>query len=102
MVGVKSESDCGFPFEDNSSYRATGIDLRLWLDYLEVESVSGLKVIIYFVNFNQGEIRAASLTELFNHRRKWENPNSGMVYWTYDDLKIMTSIDENNNIIGTE
>ncbi|MDR3054503.1 MAG: hypothetical protein LBU53_03765 [Zoogloeaceae bacterium] len=96
-VEVKSKSSVGIPFKENPSYRTTGFDRKYWEHYLKVRQITGLAVSVFFVHYNEGEIRSASIEELDKHPRKYINFGNGMVYWPYDELKVIAEI--NNGAI---
>jgi hypothetical protein len=103
-VEVKSKSSTGTPFPNNPNYRTTGIDLTYWQHYQQVRQITGLPVFIYFVHYNQGEVRSASLEELNVHPQKFENNwcygKGGMVFWNYDSLCLIGRINDSGEIIG--
>jgi hypothetical protein len=99
-IEIKSKAGCGYPFQHNPHYRTTGIDLKYWHHYLAVQEASGLEVYIFFVHFNEREIRTASLSDLDCHSRKFIHNGQGMVYWPYDELRAIAYIDENDCIYG--
>lgn len=91
-VEVKSKSGVGYPFKGNLRYRTTGFDLKYWEHYLKVRQITGLAVKVFFVHYNEGDIRSASLEELDVHPRKYINERNGMVYWPYDELNVIAKI----------
>ncbi len=99
-VEVKSKSSVGFPFKENKNYRTTGFGTKYWEHYNKVQEVTGLSVIVFFVHYNQGEIRAASIKSLDSNKRKFINNKSKMIYWPYDEIEIVAKINENREIFG--
>lgn len=97
-IEVKSKSSFGVPFADHPSYKTTGIDLRHWEHYRQVQKVSGLMVVIFFVHHHVREIRCASLDELDENRSKYINFGNGMIYWGYESLGHVATIDDQENI----
>ena len=95
---MKSKSSVGYPFPNNRHYRTTGIDLKYWHHYQKVRDVTGLIVKILFVHYNEREIRSGTLDELNVHPKKYVNNGTGMIYWPYDDLKIIARIDDEGQI----
>ena len=63
-IEIKSKSSVGYPFKDNPWYRTTGFDYKYWQHYLKVQQITGLEVSVFFVHYNDGEIRSASIREL--------------------------------------
>lgn len=91
-VEVKSKSSVGVPFKDTPSYRTTGFDYKYWTHYLKVRKITGLVGSVFFVHYNEGEIRSASIEQLDAHPRKYINYGNGVMYWPYDELKIIAKI----------
>lgn len=74
--------------------RTTGINLRLWEYYIEVEKESSFPVWIMFLHKKEQEIRAGSLSFLRDNICYTGRDNNGkmMVYWNYDLLQVYGSL----------
>ena len=103
-IEVKAKNSCGYPFAStgNTRYRTTGIDLAYWYNYLDVQEITGIDVYIFFVHVDVREVRSATLSELKGHARRFINDKAGMIYWPYDELQIIATINDEGELVGAE
>lgn len=70
----------------------TGIDRHLWQHYLKVRDESGLEVWLVFIHRKEGEVRAASITELREpdrHRIAGGMGRGGMAFFSWNHLRFV-------------
>lgn len=74
----------------------TGVSLRLWRHYEQVQSVSGCEVWITFVHEREREMRGAKLDELRKSLRIYDGQKMGrhgMAFFAWDDLVRLAPLD---------
>lgn len=85
-------------FYRKSGHRVTGISLRLWRHYGEVQRRTGLRVVIAFLHEDEGEVRIASLARLavapmFSHQYAGgKMGSSGMIFFGYDAIPLRAQL----------
>ncbi len=68
----------------------TGISLRLWKQYQQVEKVSGIPVWLLFAHRKEDEVRGEMIARLLGRERVYcggKMGSAGMVFFAWDDLK---------------
>jgi len=83
----------------------TGINLRLWKHYVEVQAVTGVPVWIMFVHEHEQEVRGESIDQLRQDFRVYDGNKmgrGGMVFFAYDELKRLTNLPELRREFGAK
>ena len=83
--------------ENNRGKLETGVDLRLYDNYLDSEQTTGMPVALVFVHEHEQVVRCATLKQLdegaFSHRYSGGN-YTPMIYWYFENIPVWMSLDE--------
>ena len=81
---------------NRGGYDTTGIPLRLYSHYIEVERVTQMPVTVAFIHESEDEVRAARLADLsetgalYSHKDlSGKMSRGGMIFWRYAALPIL-------------
>ena len=105
-IWVEAKTKSAFTWHRKTERWATGIDLRHYEDYLQVQAVSPWPVWLLFLHF-PGTAKdspegcptglfgnsIAYLSKHENHRHA-NGGRAGMVYWAYEDLRLIAPLAE--------
>lgn len=95
---VKAKTEA--TFHRKTQVWETGFSLRHWEHYRQVQTETGIDVLVFFVHDNKkpgdgnGEVRFASLNDLDRMRREYNGDKmgrGGMVFFPYDRLTLIVS-----------
>ena len=105
-VWIEAKTKSAFTWHRNTQRWVTGIDLRHYIDYLQVQQVSPWPVWLLFLHF-PGQAKDSptgcphglfgqSITYLQHHEnhRHQNGGRGGMVYWAHDTFKKLAELQE--------
>lgn len=85
-------------WRERGGYLTTGMNLRLYEDYIRVERVSGGKVFVLFLHEKEREARGDALARLQEYEsHRYSGPKmgrGGMVFWPYEKLPSWGTLEQ--------